>query len=88
MSDDNLDRVFVIDIGPDGLLGTADYTRASFKTNPFNSYDSGRGSVRERMVIRLRWVKSQIYGVDPGANGQFDGTDDRITLHRRARMTR
>ncbi len=79
VSDDNLDRVFEIDIGPDGLLGTADDTRTSFKTNPFNSYDPEGVAYANSMVFVSDGVNSQIYRVDPGANGQFGGTDDRIT---------
>src|SRR5688572_29367341 len=49
-ADDISDKIFEVDLGRDGLYGTADDTRTSFSTRAFNSFDPeglafGQGSL-------------------------------------------
>ncbi|HEX6810455.1 MAG TPA: hypothetical protein VF384_02425 [Planctomycetota bacterium] len=75
ISDDDADRIHVLDTGPDGLLHTADDTRRSFVVNNFCTdpedlaFDNTTGELwiaggETNLVHRLR----------PGSNGIFDGT--------------
>jgi len=75
VSDDNRDRIYQIDPGGDGFLGTPDDQTTSFNTRNFNStdpeglgFDSGRGT-----LYVADGTGSEIYIVDPGNNGVFDG---------------
>ncbi len=87
ISDDLLRQIFEIDLGADGLLGTADDTIvATISTNTFGSgdpeglaYDPIEGA-----IYIADGVDSEIYKLLPGPNGQFDGVpadggDDIVT---------
>jgi hypothetical protein len=81
MTDDNKDTVFVIDVGPDGDLNTADDVRTSFSTRAFNDYDpEGVGyDPTTGTLLVTSGVFNQVYRIAPGANGVFDGTDDQVS---------
>ena len=79
ISDDNTDQVTIVDIGGDGDLGTADDTRTSFSTRTFTSHDPEGLAFGAGAVFVSDGNNSQVYRVEPGSNGLFDGTDDRVT---------
>ncbi len=85
VSNDDADRVWDVNPGPDNLLGTSDDTRTSFKTNDFGCGDP-EGIAYDRTGNRLfiaDGVNEEIYVVLPGPNGVFNGVspvgDDQVT---------
>jgi hypothetical protein len=86
VSSDSQKRVFDVNPGPDGVLYTSDDTRTFFSTSAFNSmdpegldYDAGSGH-----LFIADGVNSEVYRVNPGPNGVFDGLpanggDDSVT---------
>ena len=74
--DDDRDRVFEMDPGSDGLYGTSDdITTERFKTSDFGgtdpegiAFDSWQGH-----LFIADGVNAEVYEVNPGANGFFDG---------------
>jgi K319-like protein len=84
ISDDDQDRVFEIDKGPDGRFRTSDDRITSFGTSAFGSGDP-EGIAVDHLQNRLfiaDGVNAEIYEVLPGANGRFDGVpnagDDQV----------
>jgi len=75
VSDDNRDRIYQIDPGGDGFLGTSDDSATSFNTRNFNSTDpEGLGFDAGRNTLYVAdGTGSEIYIIDPGNNGVFDG---------------
>jgi len=84
-SDDIRGRVFEVDLGADGLLGTSDDIVTDFSTNRFSAvdpegvaFDSWRGH-----LFVVDGVSERVFDVDPGNNGLFDGIapdgDDSVT---------
>ena len=78
-TDDDLDEVFIVDIGPDQELGTSDDTRTSFDTLSFGSDDGEGLAYAGGSLLLSDGVATQVYRIHPGSNGVFDGTDDRRT---------
>ncbi|HSE08826.1 MAG TPA: PKD domain-containing protein [Nocardioidaceae bacterium] len=86
VSDDVARRVFeVAGPGADGRFGTPDDPKTSFRTAPFGSSDPegvGYDSVHNELIIS-DGVNVEVYRVNPGANGKFDGIgsegDDVVT---------
>lgn len=78
-SDDDADEVFIVDVGADGDLGTADDSLTSFDTRAFNSYDPEGLAFGAGAVFVADGNSRQVYRVDPGSNGLFDGVDDRVS---------
>ncbi len=87
ISDDTGTRgVYEVDPGPDGLYDTADDSVSFFKSADFGSSDpegiayatDGSGA-----LFVMDGVNREVYRVDPGANGIFDGVpptgDDQVT---------
>ncbi len=72
VSDDNQRRVYDIDPGPDGLPGTADDTRTSFKTTDYGSSDPEGIAFGGGALFISDGVGKEIYRVDPRTNG-FNG---------------
>jgi hypothetical protein len=79
MTDDDKDRVFVIDVGPDGDLNTGDDSQDFFGTRAFGSYDPEAISYANGVLFLGDGVNTQIYRVDPGSDAEFGGSDDRVT---------
>jgi len=77
--DDNADEVFMVDVGGDGELGTSDDTRTSFDTRAFNNHDPEGLAFGDGSLFVSDGNNNQVYRVDPGSNGQFDGTDDQVS---------
>jgi len=78
ISDDNAHRVYELVAGPDGAFFTADDTVTYFRTSWFGSndpegitYDTTSGS-----LFIADGNNAEIYRVDPGPNGVFDGVYD------------
>ncbi|MCB0190947.1 MAG: hypothetical protein KDJ65_03285 [Anaerolineae bacterium] len=86
ISDDTGDRwIFEVDLGPDGIFDTGDDTSTFIVTADFGSndpegitYDTWQGH-----LFIVDGVNEEVYDVDPGANGLFDGVppagDDQVT---------
>lgn len=75
ITDDSADRVFEVGPGTDGLFGTADDLISSFGTRTFNSTDP-EGIAFSRWTGSLfvsDGLNAEIYRIDPGSNGIFDG---------------
>jgi hypothetical protein len=72
ISDDDRDQIWVITLGPDGLLNTADDTRRTFRVNTFCpdaesiAFDNGTLWIADGAA-------SVVHRLRPGANGIFDG---------------
>ncbi len=84
VSDDTVFRIFEWDRGAD-LCDPADDTTTSFKTGDFGSFDP-EGVAFDSVTGLLYLVdgmNSEVYQIDPGANGRFDGVppagDDQVT---------
>ena len=83
-TDDDTQRVNEIDLGADRRPGTADdvlvrffSTAAYGNTDPEDvAYDSNRGWLRIS-----DGTNKEVYTVDPGANGVFDGGGDDVITH-------
>jgi len=85
ISDDDTERIYLLDPGADGLPFTVDDSVTSFRVDPVGSqdpedvaFDSWRGA--------LFWVdglNNEVYRAEPGPNGLFDGPppggDDLVT---------
>jgi len=74
-TDDNARRVFEVDLGTDGTLGTADDVVTNFKTSTFGctdpeglAYDTDQGH-----LFVVDGAGAEVYEVDAGPNGVFDG---------------
>jgi len=75
ISDDNADDIYEIDAGDDGEFGNADDIVTFFDTNIYGSgdpegiaFDAGQGH-----LFIVDGVNTQVYEIDPGDNGIFDG---------------
>lgn len=86
ISDDDRRRVFELAAGPDSTFGTSDDLLTSFSTSAFESYDpeglAFNNTTGELYIID--GVNHEVYTVNPGANGRFDGVpnsggDDVVT---------
>jgi len=85
-SDDNQKKVFEIAAGNDGLYGTSDDIITSFRTSDYSSndpegicYDTFQGH-----LFIADGVNAEVYEVNPGANGVFNGvppTGDDVVNH-------
>lgn len=82
-SDDTAGRIYELDPGANGLYNTSDDMITSFSTTTFGSgdpegiaYDTWQGH-----LFVSDGVNVEIYDIDPGPNGLFEGSggDDTIT---------
>jgi hypothetical protein len=83
-SDDSQDRVYEINPGPDGIYCTADDTRTFISTTAFNSADPEGVAFGGGKLLIADGVGAEVYIVDPGPNGIFNGvppTGDDIVTH-------
>lgn len=85
VSDDDQRRIFEVNLGNDGLLGTSDDAITSFDTLNFNSsdpegvaYDSNQGA-----LFVVDGLNSEVFRIAPGPDGLFNGPppagDDQVT---------
>lgn len=84
ISDDNQDRVYEIDKGPDGFFGTSDDIRTYFSTREFNDMDPEDVAFGNGLLYVLDGDGSEVYTISPGQNGVFDGVtsgDDQVLGH-------
>ena len=82
VSDDNQQRVYDIDPGPDALPGTTDDTRTSFKTTDYGSSDPEGIAYGGGALFISDGVGKEIYRVDPrtgGFNGVAPAGDDLVS---------
>ena len=85
-SDDTGTRsIYEMDPGPDGLYDTGDDLITSFATEAFGSFDPEGVTYDTALgVLHIAdGVNEEVYTVDPGGNGIFDGVppagDDQVT---------
>jgi hypothetical protein len=86
ISDDDKDKVFVVGMGADGLLNTADDTNRSFSVRNFCADAEGVAFDGARGIL---WIAggadNLLHKLQAGANGIFDGTppngDDVLTSY-------
>jgi hypothetical protein len=74
-SDDNARTIFEVDPGPDGLYDTSDDIVTSFDTAVLNS-DDPEGvtfDTWDGVLFIIDGNGSEVYRIDPGVNGIFDG---------------
>ena len=83
ISDDNLKKIFEIDRGADGLIGTGDDIRTSFSTTAFGCDDPEGVAFGQGSVFIACGVATEVFRVSPGSNGRFDGVspvgDDQVS---------
>jgi hypothetical protein len=84
--DDNQKRIYEINPGPDNEIDTNDDIITSFRTEPFNARDpEGLDyAVGSGHLFIADGTNNEIYRVNPGPNGRFDGVpaaggDDIVT---------
>ncbi len=75
MSDDDRDRIYEVNPGPDGRHGTADDVVTTINTRLFNSLDpegvAYAPSLDELFIVD--GFNREVYRLSPGVNGRFDG---------------
>jgi hypothetical protein len=82
ISNDSARRIFVIDPGPDGIPATGDDgTRTSFVTNGFGSQDPEGLAFGGGDLFIADGVGREVYRIDPGPNGTFQGGGDDVISH-------
>jgi hypothetical protein len=90
VSDDDEDRIFDVNIGPDKKMGTPDDVVRGFSTRPFDSQDAEGLGYGLKILFIADGVDQRIYKLRPGPNGFFDGVapggDDRVTHFGTARL--
>jgi hypothetical protein len=85
ISDDNAKKIFELTRGADGKFGTADDGVSTINTSEFGSNDpEGIAYDSWQNVLYIAdGVNNEVYKVDPGINGVFDGVsptgDDQVT---------
>ena len=82
VSDDDEDKIFIIDPGVDGNYGSADdILVSSFSTRDFGSFDPEGVAFASTLnaLFIADGVNAEFYRIDPGTNGIFDGVDDVVT---------
>lgn len=74
-SDDDKRRIFEVNLGADGLYGTADDIVTSFDTRAYGNtdpeglaFDTGRGH-----LLIADGVNAEVYDINPGPDGLFNG---------------
>ncbi|HEY7525007.1 MAG TPA: hypothetical protein VH720_15260 [Candidatus Limnocylindrales bacterium] len=80
-SNDSGKRVWVVDPGGDDTPGTADDTRSSFLTTGFGANDPEGLAFGGGDLFIASGVDKEIFRIDPGANGTFQGGGDDVITH-------
>ncbi len=82
-TDDDQRRVYEVDLGKDGIFGTWDDSRRYFSTSAFGNYDPEGIAYGQNNLYILDGSGAEVYKVEPGSNGIFDGVaptgDDKVT---------
>lgn len=90
-SNDSKKKVYVINLGSDNTFGTGDDLITSFSTSAFGSTDPEGLAYGNGKLYIADGVGSEVYVVDPGINGKFDGIapsgDDTVTHFDTSSMT-
>jgi hypothetical protein len=81
ISNDSQKRVWVIDPGADEEPGTVDDTRTFFPTNGFGSQDPEGLAFGQGDIFISDGIGREVYRVDPGPNGTFQGGGDDVITH-------
>lgn len=83
IADDDQKRIYEVDPGPDGILGTLDDSRSHFSTAAFGSLDPEGVAYGDNELFIADSLGAEVYRVNPGANKVFDGVppdgDDFVT---------
>jgi len=79
-SDDNQTEIFEVDAGPDGTFGTADDILVTqIDTLRFGSGDPEGVTLAFGELYIADGVNREVYKLNPGPNGVFDGVDDIVS---------
>ncbi len=83
-SDDDWQRVWMLNPGNDGLYNTPDDTVTYFSTSAFGSHDPEDITFDSRgHLLVIDGTAAEVYDISPGPNGSFDGVaapgDDVVT---------
>ena len=83
IADDDKDLIFIVGLGGDRKMGTADDQVRSFSTRAFGSRDAEGLGFGGGILWITDGVGQQVFKVKPGPNGGFDGVapdgDDTVT---------
>jgi hypothetical protein len=79
ISDDNAKRIFEVDIGNDGTYCTGDDSVTWIENSAFDIVDSEGVAFGQGNLFVADGLSKEIYRIDPGPNGRFDGQDDTST---------
>ena len=85
ISDDDKEKVFEVTAGPDSRFGTSDDSISSISTLAFGDDDAEDVAydTANRSLYITQGVGEEVWRVDPGTNGRFDGVaptgDDQVT---------
>jgi hypothetical protein len=80
ISDDHIDRIFEVDLGTDGAYCTGDDAVTWIENDAFDIVDSEGVAFGQGNLFVADGLAKEIYRIDPGPNGLFDGLDD-ISTH-------
>ena len=82
-SNDGMKRVYEVDLGPDGVVGTSDDVITFISASAFGSIDTEGVGYGDGKLFVADGAGQTIYVVNPGVNGLFDGIaptgDDQVT---------
>ncbi len=73
VSDDDANEIYEVDAGGDGTYGNGDDSVTSFDTANLGSQDSEDVAYGANTLYVVDGVNREVYVVQPGANGVFDG---------------
>lgn len=85
ITNDRSERMYVVEVGADGVFGTADDAFTSFSLATFGAVDSEDVAfdTRSGHLFVADGIGDEVYRIDPGPNGAFDGVspegDDIVT---------
>ena len=85
ITNDRSERMYVVEVGFDGVFGTGDDAFTSFSLAAFGAVDSEDVAfdTRSGHLFVADGIGDEIYRIDPGLNGTFDGVspegDDIVT---------
>jgi hypothetical protein len=91
-SDDDVQKVFDVDLGADGVFGTGDDIVTAFKVKPCGDNDAESITVDTQRghLLLADGQDSELFDIAPGPNGVFDGCppegDDQATHFDTARL--
>lgn len=80
-ADDDRRRVFEIDLGADGQLGTSDDTRWYLSTSSLGIVDAEGVGFGDGKLFVVDGTGSEVYVISPGTDNRFNGLGDYVITH-------